>query len=314
MASTRDDFTAAVRKSLAHRVGFACSNPGCQAPTAGPSEEAETSRSDVGVAAHITAAAIGGKRYDRSLTADERSSIDNGIWLCQVCAKKIDDDVKTYPVEVLKQWKINAEAGAARRLGRPSPQTNEQSHLRDPLERMIAHRMRDALAAATFPIAMLIPRTVGNEAAYPLSQLMQSPPATAPGSEYLDTSVVRPITSAVVTSKLLEPAVAPSAPPGLRWIDWILKGFHDCAAECDDALRLYSSRGPSILIAQFEVLKRHLTHSVQILSSIAAQQPAGLSQELGRSHLEHTLKVLLRSQRVWLDFLCEWQSRGTSQS
>jgi hypothetical protein len=67
---------------------------------------------NIGVAAHITAAAARGPRYDPSLSAEGRSSITNGIWLCQNCAKLIDNDVGRYSVELLCLWKRQAEESA----------------------------------------------------------------------------------------------------------------------------------------------------------------------------------------------------------
>ncbi|WP_158615603.1 tetratricopeptide repeat protein [Comamonas sp. BIGb0124] len=49
----------------------------------------------------------------------ERSSIENGIWLCAVCARKIDHDQVAYPVELLREWKASAETAAAREFGKP---------------------------------------------------------------------------------------------------------------------------------------------------------------------------------------------------
>jgi len=66
------------------------------------------------VAAHITAASPGGKRFDDSLSSKERSSYNNGIWLCQLCAKMIDSDSFSYPVVLLHEWKVYAEKKNAR--------------------------------------------------------------------------------------------------------------------------------------------------------------------------------------------------------
>src|SRR4051812_26890757 len=66
------------------------------------------SRINVGVAAHITAAAEGGPRYDGRLTAEDRKSGENGIWLCQVCAKLIDSDVMRFTADMLRNWKKQA--------------------------------------------------------------------------------------------------------------------------------------------------------------------------------------------------------------
>ena len=68
--------------------------------------------SNIGVAAHICAAAQGGPRYDASMTPEERKSFENGIWLCQSCSKLIDTDITRYPKELLQSWKQLAEQTA----------------------------------------------------------------------------------------------------------------------------------------------------------------------------------------------------------
>jgi hypothetical protein len=105
----RDDFSHRTLDVLAKRVGVRCSNPGCRKPTTGP--RSDTNRIVcIGVGAHITAASRGGKRYDLSLTSEQRSSGDNGIWLCQNCAKLVDNDERRYTVVLLREWKQKAEA------------------------------------------------------------------------------------------------------------------------------------------------------------------------------------------------------------
>ncbi len=113
MAKNRDDFKKSTIDRAASRVGYRCSYPGCLNATIGASMESNTSISTLGVGAHICAAAKGGPRYDENMTVDERRSIDNCIWLCQTHAKLIDTDVETYTVEVLKNWKIEAEKNAS---------------------------------------------------------------------------------------------------------------------------------------------------------------------------------------------------------
>lgn len=82
---------------------------------------------NIGVAAHITAASEGGKRYESSLSADQRRSAGNGIWLCQNCGKLIDNDDVRYTVQQLQEWKTAAEASAALALERRAePLTNSQ--------------------------------------------------------------------------------------------------------------------------------------------------------------------------------------------
>ena len=109
--SVRDDFTQQTLDILAKRVGVRCSNPSCHKLTTGPRTE-EAKIVNIGVGAHITAAAPSGPRYDSSLSVDDRKSIDNGIWLCQNCAKLSDNDPIRYTVEVLRKWKKSAEDAA----------------------------------------------------------------------------------------------------------------------------------------------------------------------------------------------------------
>lgn len=105
----RDDFTAKTKSLLARRTGYRCSNPQCNAWTCGPDLGLATNVIFYGIAAHITAAAPGGPRYDPSLSTEDRRSIDNGIYLCDICAKTVDEDVTKYPVGQLKDWKVAAE-------------------------------------------------------------------------------------------------------------------------------------------------------------------------------------------------------------
>jgi hypothetical protein len=104
----RDEFPEDAKRTLAGRAGHRCSNPKCKQPTSGPSEAAKAV-TNVGVAAHITAASVGGPRYNPSLTQKQRSDIENGVWLCQKCGKAVDDDHITYTERLLRDWKMRAE-------------------------------------------------------------------------------------------------------------------------------------------------------------------------------------------------------------
>ena len=106
----RDNFTKRVADDLARRSAFKCSNPLCRSATVGPDQGGGTS--SIGVAAHITAAAPGGPRFDSSLTTAQRSSIDNGIWLCSTCSKLIDVDIAGHSKALLSDWKAQAESRA----------------------------------------------------------------------------------------------------------------------------------------------------------------------------------------------------------
>lgn len=102
------------------RVGVRCSNLFCRKLTTGPRTESPNII-NIGVGAHITAASPGGPRYDLTLSSEQRESGENGIWLCQNCAKLIDSDPERYSVEVLRAWKANAEASALAELEGETP-------------------------------------------------------------------------------------------------------------------------------------------------------------------------------------------------
>lgn len=116
----RDEFTKDVVDTLSKRVACRCSNPGCSRITAGPHTNA-AKWVNVGVAAHITAAAPGGPRYEPAMTVDQRKAIKNGVWLCQDCAKTIDSDAEKYSVALLNEWKNQAEAETDRLMADGKP-------------------------------------------------------------------------------------------------------------------------------------------------------------------------------------------------
>jgi hypothetical protein len=115
--SNRDDFSMEVKRILGLRVNHLCSKPDCRVPTSGPTTD-PTKAAIIGVAAHISAAAPGGKRYNPTISKSERSGILNGIWLCQNCAKLIDNDEVKYTTHILKEWKEKAEQLADENLGK----------------------------------------------------------------------------------------------------------------------------------------------------------------------------------------------------
>lgn len=123
--NTRDDFSSGTKDKLARRVGFRCSNPDCTNFTSGPHSDPNKSI-NLGIAAHICAAAEGGPRYDSNMTPEQRRSIDNGIWLCCFCAYLIDKDTSAYPKERLHQWKSIAEAQQAQLINLPNNITKIQ--------------------------------------------------------------------------------------------------------------------------------------------------------------------------------------------
>jgi hypothetical protein len=118
----RDDFTEEVKRTLAARVSYLCSNPDCRAQTTGPQDD-PTKVVNVGVAAHITAASAGGPRYNSALSPELRRHSDNGVWLCQNCAKLIDSDVLRFQESLLRAWKMVAEDRARNSLGKTASES-----------------------------------------------------------------------------------------------------------------------------------------------------------------------------------------------
>ena len=113
----RDDFSAETKRALCDRTGGLCSRPQCRRPTKGPAATSRSHVISIGVAAHIKGASPGGPRYDATQSSAERSSIENGVWLCESCGALVDkvrgDD---FTAEMLARWKIEAEGLARDRL------------------------------------------------------------------------------------------------------------------------------------------------------------------------------------------------------
>lgn len=128
----RDDFTEEVKRVISVRVGNLCSNHDCGALTSGPQDDPAKAL-NVGVAAHITSAAPGGPRYNPSLSTEARRHADNAIWLCQTCARLVDNDASHFPENFLRSWKRDAEQRALSSLGktaRPFPESDAERNLR----------------------------------------------------------------------------------------------------------------------------------------------------------------------------------------
>jgi hypothetical protein len=114
----RDNFTQRTIETIAKRAGYLCSNPECRSPTVGAALGHEGTV-NVGVAAHITAAAAGGPRFDPLITQQERRHQSNGIWACQTHGKLIDSDSEHFTVEMLRKWKQTAEEQSFRAIVAP---------------------------------------------------------------------------------------------------------------------------------------------------------------------------------------------------
>lgn len=150
----RDDFSAPVVRTIARRAGYRCSNQNCLRPTIGPDGADESA--SIGVAAHITAAASGGPRYDPTLTAEERAAAENGIWLCQTCSRLVDVDVTSHSIDQLREWKTLAEMRAYLGIRGFAIVVSRSFHKLEDMMPSLVAEMRDDLASAPFSREFII--------------------------------------------------------------------------------------------------------------------------------------------------------------
>ncbi|QBY55541.1 hypothetical protein [Cupriavidus oxalaticus] len=87
MGQHRDEFSAKTKVDLALAAGHHCTR--CKRRTHYFCEESRT-MIHVGHAAHDSAAAKGGPRYNAALTPEQRRAMENGAWLCAHCATLVD--------------------------------------------------------------------------------------------------------------------------------------------------------------------------------------------------------------------------------
>ena len=109
----RDNFTRQTAAGLAKGVAYRCSNPECGQITVA-SNANQDGIVTIGVAAHVHSASPGGPRFKPAQPSEERRSKENGIWLCQNCARLIDVDPVKYTAEALLEWKRDAQKRAFR--------------------------------------------------------------------------------------------------------------------------------------------------------------------------------------------------------
>jgi hypothetical protein len=137
----RDDFPEATKRRIATRAGHCCSRPECGAATSGPQLDPHGTL-NVGVAAHIHAASEGGPRFSQEMSPSQRSAAGNGLWLCQTCAKLIDNDPLRYSAQELRNWKTKAEAAALEAIGKTRPRGKRRMPREQEIRRDLAIRTK----------------------------------------------------------------------------------------------------------------------------------------------------------------------------
>jgi len=113
----RDDFSEKTKQQIGKRAGWLCSFPTCRTSTVGATSDGE-GEINIGIAAHICAAAPGGPRYDEKMSREERSSEKNDILMCSDHGKAIDSKDPMFTVEQLREWKKQALNDSWRRVMR----------------------------------------------------------------------------------------------------------------------------------------------------------------------------------------------------
>lgn len=140
----RDEFTEKTKLQIAKRAGGLCSDPSCRRDTIGSNSDGD-GEINLGTAAHICAAAPGGPRYDPNQTRAQRRSPDNGIWMCKLHGTAVDARDSKFTVELLHQWKAQAQKDSWRRV-----LYNDVPHgpaVQAPTEAELSTRLRAAAAA-----------------------------------------------------------------------------------------------------------------------------------------------------------------------
>jgi len=108
MAQTnRDDFSPTTKVKIAKRAGGHCADPSCRRLTNSANSDG-TGEINLGIAAHICAAASGGPRYDPNQTPAQRSSVENGIWMCRLHGTAVDANDSKFTVELLREWQAQS--------------------------------------------------------------------------------------------------------------------------------------------------------------------------------------------------------------
>jgi hypothetical protein len=158
----RDNFSKAVQDTLRQRVANRCSNPDCRVQTTGPATKGDKI-TNIGIAAHITAASPKGPRFSAQLSKADRTSLENGIWLCSNCATKIDRDTGMFTVAKIESWKHAAENTARQELGTKLPEASDAINMLTaafggPMKKMLPNAIANIHTAAASALESLDPR------------------------------------------------------------------------------------------------------------------------------------------------------------
>lgn len=103
MGNEREEFSPKTKEHIAREAMYICSAPDCYRFTGYTTSEGKPRT--IAQGAHILPAGEKGPRAGKGLDKKYLKSAKNGIWLCSICHKKIDDEPQWYTEEMLQQWK-----------------------------------------------------------------------------------------------------------------------------------------------------------------------------------------------------------------
>lgn len=179
---SRQEFPAQVIDALARRASFICSNPDCRSMTLAPATNDPEKFLYVGVAAHLTAAAPGGPRYDPELTPDQRGSINNAIFLCSNCSVMVDkNNGIDFPLCELTRWKNDHENWVRDNLNKSYGESDAQRSTIGPNAPIngsviISHNQSGGQVAHSITNIGVQPRRIPDESLTQLSKLLRNYP------------------------------------------------------------------------------------------------------------------------------------------
>ncbi|MEG4453099.1 HNH endonuclease [Microcoleus sp. N9_A3] len=101
----KHDFSDDVIHKIGQAAMFFCQNAACNRLTGYSTSDGKCRR--IAEAAHVLPSGTAGPRAQTipSFPHLELSGVENGIWLCRICHKMIDDDPAAYPATLLFEWK-----------------------------------------------------------------------------------------------------------------------------------------------------------------------------------------------------------------
>lgn len=110
----REDFPDAVVREIAQKAMCICAR--CLCLTGYGTSEGKPRT--IAEGAHINAASAKGPRTGLGLSPNYLKSAANGIWLCKICHKEIDDDPNRFDLNTLKKLKTDHEEIIRRIVGK----------------------------------------------------------------------------------------------------------------------------------------------------------------------------------------------------